>query len=282
MRRIDIPVSKELSGRTVEEILRRRGISRRLIVKLKRTDGGITVDGKAARTIDTASFGQTVSIAVSDDKSPQEANPNLKVNIVYEDDDLIVFDKPADMPVHPSHKHRLDTLGNAFACVCPGLAFRPINRLDRDTSGLCAVAKNSYAACALSGKIEKVYTAVICGELSGEGRIDAPIARERESIITRCVREDGQKAVTNYRALASDGHYTVVECRLETGRTHQIRVHFAYIGHPLAGDGLYGFDKSCPRQALHCSQMRFKSIASGEEITLNSPLPKPLLDILKR
>ena len=155
MRRIDLPVSKELSGRTVEEILRKNGISRRLIVKLKRTDGGITVDGKAARTIDTASFGQTVSIAVSDDKSPQEANPNLKVNIVYEDDDLIVFDKPADMPVHPSHKHRLDTLGNAFACVCPGLAFRPINRLDRGHVGTLRCRQKLLCRLRLCGKNRK-------------------------------------------------------------------------------------------------------------------------------
>lgn len=175
--------------------------------------------------------------------------------------------------MHPSIKHQGDTLGNFFAAKYPDITFRPVNRLDRDTSGLCIIAKNAFAAAALQNSVKKVYYAVVTGYIDGEGIIDVPIAREKDSIIKRTVRQDGQRAVTHYKAIKSGKKYSLIEIKLETGRTHQIRVHFAYIGHPLAGDDLYGGsteDICC--QALHCGLLCFREPLTGKEITVTSPL----------
>lgn len=212
-----------------------------------------------------------------------DENPDLFAPIVYEDNDVAVYDKPVDMPVHPSHLHRYDTLGNLFAAQHKDMTFRPINRLDKDTSGLCAVAKNPFSAAKLSGNIEKTYFAVVCGKLSGGGTIDAPIGRCDGSVITREVRPDGQRAVTNYTVLGGSGKYTLVRIKLETGRTHQIRVHFAHIGYPLAGDDMYGGDISdITHQALHCGELEFTLPVSGEKICLSSPIRDDMKALLEK
>lgn len=258
-----------------------KGVSKRLLTKLKRIDGGITRDGKTVRSIDTVNKGDVIVLRFGDD-SFLEPNPDLDVPAVYESDGVIVFNKPSGMPVHPSIKHQGDTLGNKFAAMFPDLTFRAVNRLDRDTSGLCVVAKNALAANALQGRCEKVYYAAVTGEIPETGTIDAPIARERESIIIRCVREDGQRAVTHYRRIAYNGKYSLAEIHLETGRTHQIRVHFSYIGHPLAGDDLYGGTRcDIGRQALHCGQMSFTDPVTGEEVTVRAELPDDIKAIIK-
>ena len=187
----------------------------------------------------TVNTGDIVILQFQDTKI-LEPNFRLCVPIAFENENLVVFDKPVGMPVHPSIKHQGDTLGNFFAAKYPDITFRPVNRLDRDTSGLCITAKNAFAAAALQNSVKKVYYAVVTGYIDGEGIIDVPIAREKDSIIKRTVRQDGQRAVTHYKAIKSGKKYSLIEIKLETGRTHQIRVHFAYIGHPLAGDDLYG------------------------------------------
>ena len=147
-----------------------------------------------------------------------------------------------------------------------------MNRLDRDTSGLCMIAKDAYTAGALQGKLDKRYYAVLCGRLTRDGTISAPIARAEASIITRCVREDGQPAVTHYRVLGCSPDYTAVEIRLETGRTHQIRVHFAHLGYPLAGDDLYGGScRDIGRQALHCGRLFWRDPVTGQPCSAVSP-----------
>ena len=144
------------------------------------------------------------------------------------------------------------------------------------------MAKNAISAASLSGNIRKIYYAVISGFIDGEGTIDAPIAREQESIIKRTVRRDGQKAVTHYKTVISGKKYSLVEIRLETGRTHQIRVHFSYIGHPLAGDDLYGGSREDIKyQALHCGQLDFNEPLNGEAISLVSPLREDIKSLLK-
>ncbi|GAB5082269.1 RluA family pseudouridine synthase [Hominimerdicola sp. 21CYCFAH17_S] len=260
-------------GRTLGEALSKRGISRRLITSLKRTENGITRDGKTIRTIDRIKAGDEIILNERDLKT-LEPNSALNVPVLYEDCDLVVFDKPPLMPVHPSVKHQGDTLGNFFAARYPGIAFRPVNRLDRDTSGCVICAKSRYGAAKLQKSFEKTYYAVCCGFPPKEGRIDAPIARERESIIKRQVSPDGQRAVTNYRIIVRSDKYSLAEIRLETGRTHQIRVHFAYIGCPLAGDDMYGGSmEDYTRQALHCASVSFEHPISGEKITVSSKLP---------
>ena len=260
--------------------LKNRGVSRRLITRLKRQDTGICRNGVSIRTVDRLNEGDVITIHMEDSRS-LEGNSMLTVPVVYEDEDVIVFDKPVNMPVHPSIKHQGDTLGNFFSAIHPGLTFRPINRLDRDTSGLCTVAKNAYSANLLQSSIDKVYYAAVCGVLADGGRIDAPIGRESESIITRQVRSDGQEAITDYTIIKTNAKYTLVRVKLLTGRTHQIRVHFAHIGHPLAGDNLYGGDTSdISVQALHCGEISFIHPVTGENIILKSDIRKDIQELM--
>lgn len=282
-------------GLSCGELLKRLGVSRRLTVKLKRLDGGITRNGERIRTVDTVHAGDMISLLCVDE-SFLEPGIGLSVPVVYEDERVVVFNKPDGMPVHPSIKHQGDTLGNCFAAMYPGLTFRPVNRLDRDTSGLCAVAKSEYAASILSGGISKVYFAVTEGKpvphdtgnilikwykAENSCRIEAPIGRAGESIIRREVRSDGQYAATEYTILRSDGRHSLVRVLPETGRTHQIRVHFSSVGHPLAGDDLYGGSLACCRtQALHCGEMSFRN-GSGKMVHLSCEMRKNMVSIIK-
>jgi len=262
-------------------LLGRKGVSRRLLTKLKRQDMGITRNGKLVRSIDNVYPGDVI-ILRSTDTSLLEPNSKLKVPIAFENENLIVFSKPGGMPVHPSIKHQGDTLGNFFAYLYPNLTFRPVNRLDRDTSGLCIAAKNAHAANRLQSSYKKKYFAAVHGITADSGTIDAPIARFHESIILRCVNPDGQHAVTHFRRIRNNDKYSLEEIELETGRTHQIRVHFAHIGHPLAGDDMYGGQRTdISRQALHCGEVRFKEPLTGEDIAVTSPLPDDISALFK-
>ncbi len=267
---------------TVLDILLSNNVSKRLIRKLKQTSGGITINGKQVRTIDKVFKGDRITISL-DDKKSLESNSKLNVPVLFDCDDLIVFDKPCNMPVHPSIKHQKDTLGNYFSYLCKGISFRPVNRLDKDTSGICAVAKNAFAAKLLQQTLEKTYYAIVCGTINKEGIIDAPIGRVDGSIITRKISDKGQRAVTHYRPIkhSDNGKYTLLKITLETGRTHQIRVHFSHIGYPLAGDDLYGGNCSdINRQALHCKSIRFLHPITGQEIRLDSELPPDMKKLI--
>lgn len=237
---------------------------------------GITRNGLPVRSIDMIFPGDVIALKI-EDTSFLEPNPLLSVPIAFENENLIVFDKPSGMPVHPSIKHQGDTLGNYFAYICPELTFRPVNRLDRDTSGLCIVAKNAHSANILQGSVDKIYYAAVHGITEAFGTINAPIARKAESIILRCVREDGQSAVTHFTRLTHNERYSLEEIQLETGRTHQIRVHFSHIGHPLAGDDMYGGKRDdIQRQALHCGQLSFHEPLTDELIIVKSQLPQDI------
>ncbi|MBR6968288.1 MAG: RluA family pseudouridine synthase [Ruminococcus sp.] len=281
MKRIELTVDSERPLTLEKFLLGKKGVSRRLLTRLKRQVGGMTRRGELIRSIDTVEKGDVIVLTLEDD-SLLDPGPQLNVPVAYENDSLVVFDKPSGMPVHPSVRHQGDTLGNYFAYRYPGLTFRSVNRLDRDTSGLCIVAKDAFSAKLLQGGCEKVYYAAVHGAIPESGTIDAPIARERESIILRCVREDGQRAVTHYRRLMMNGKYSLAEIHLETGRTHQIRVHFAHIGAPLAGDDLYGgLREDITRQALHCGRLSFREPLTGELITVTSELPGDIQKLFK-
>lgn len=281
MRKISFVAEHE---ETVLSLLLSNNVSKRLIRKLKQTNDGITINGKHIRTIDKVFKGDRITITLDDEKT-LESNGYLNVPVLFDCDDLIAFDKPYNMPVHPSIKHQGDTLGNYFAHLCKGVSFRPINRLDRDTSGICVTAKNAFAAKSLQQTLEKTYYAIVCGKIDSEGIIDAPITRVDGSIITREVSKHGQRAVTHYKPIkhSGNGKYTLLKIILETGRTHQIRVHFSYIGFPLAGDDLYGGDCSdIKRQALHCKSVRFLHPITGEEIKLDSELPPDMKKLMRK
>jgi len=285
MRELLLTVGKEDDGALTRNFLRRHGLSVRVINGLKR-NSGLTRGGEILRTVDRVFKGEVVRVVIEERGSTVgefgiTPNTALRVEVVYEDSDVVVFNKPPDMPVHPSLSHAEDTLANFFAALYPDVAFHALYRLDKNTSGLCVVAKNRYCAYALAEKIRKTYYAVTDGIVTEAGSIDAPIGRADGSIIRREVRPDGQRAVTRYKPIAHGSGRTLFEVTLETGRTHQIRVHFAHIGHPLCGDEMYGGDCSAiRRQALHCGRVEFTSPVSGEKVTLASELPDDIRGLL--
>lgn len=258
---------------TAEQFLRRRkGISHRMLVRLKHTPGGICCNGKPIRTIDPISSGDRIVLTEPEQSSGLTPSSHLHVPILTETASYILYNKPPGMPVHPSQGHHNDTLGNVFAAAFPTLPFRPVYRLDRDTSGICLIAKSAYSAKLLQGQIQKRYLALVCGILTSPGTVNAPIARESDSIIRRCVRADGKPAVTHFVPLGNDDQYTLLELTLETGRTHQIRVHMAHLGYPLAGDSLYGGDLSrFQRHMLHCASVEFSDPDTHEMVSVTCP-----------
>lgn len=280
MRTIDFEIKNEDSGKRIKDLLYGFGVSGSLLKKLKNSENGILKNGEHARTIDLLSAGDTLRINIEESGTAPEKS-KTKINILFEDEDLIAVDKPANMPVHESRNHRGDALSNAAANFYRG-AFRAVYRLDRDTSGIVLIAKNELAASKLAGKIKKDYYAVVCGIIERGGTIDAPIKRERESIIKRCVAPDGERAVTHYEPLAHNEKYTLLKLKLETGRTHQIRVHMAHIGFPLAGDTMYGGSTDdINRQALHCRDIYFTHPISGKSVHISSEFPEDIKDLIK-
>lgn len=282
-RELKFTVPEEETGETAERFLKKRGFSHKLITSLKHT-GGLTRGGEVLRSVDKLAEGDEVRVLI-EDSGAIVPNPDIKAAIAFENEDIVVFDKPPGLAVHPSIVHYGDTLGNLYAALYPNSAFRPVHRLDKDTSGLCACAKNKLAASLLCGetdRIEKTYFAVVSGEIASAGEIDLPIGRADGSIIKREVRPDGQRAVTLYKPLLFKNGKTLLEITLKTGRTHQIRVHFAHIGFPLCGDEMYGGDQSeIARQALHCGKMRLKLPTTDFPPELESPLPEDIAALLR-
>lgn len=282
MRELLLTVHGGEAGMTALCFLRKRGFSQRNITKLKHS-GGLTRGGELLRTVDRVNAGDEIRVVMGDSGSENILpNPEINAAAVYEDDDVIVFDKPPFLPVHPSIRHSSDTLANLYAAMFPDAPFRAVNRLDRNTSGLCVCAKNRFAVPQLAKSVCKVYYAVTDGFIEGGGEIDLPIARTGDSIIVRMVREDGQRAVTRYKAISHKNGRTLLEISLLTGRTHQIRVHFSHIGFPLCGDEIYGGDCSAiNRQALHCGRVTFIQPVTGERIVLESPLPGDIRSLIE-
>lgn len=275
MRIIELKISSKDNGRQIRDFLRDFGVSSALLTKLKKTENGITKNGEFARTIDKIFTGDTIKISIENRGKMPEKLITDDVKPVYNDEDILVLNKPAFMPVHESRNHRGDTLANAAACYMDSdTAFRAVYRLDRDTSGLVLIAKNELAACKLAGKIHKDYYAVCSGTLNGKGTIDLPIRRVCESIIERGVFSDGEKAVTHWETISNKSNTTLLKINLETGRTHQIRVHFAHLGYPLLGDTLYGGNTDLiKRQALHCKTIYFTHPITNKEMAIECDFP---------
>lgn len=275
MRIIELKISSKDNGRQIRDFLRDFGVSSALLTKLKKTENGITKNGEFARTIDKIFTGDTIKISIENRGKMPEKLITDDVKPVYNDEDILMLNKPAFMPVHESRNHRGDTLANAAACYMDSdTAFRAVYRLDRDTSGLVLIAKNELAACKLAGKIHKDYYAVCSGTLNGKGTIDLPIRRVCESIIERGVFSDGEKAVTHWEAISNKSNTTLLKINLETGRTHQIRVHFSHLGYPLLGDTLYGGNTDLiKRQALHCKTIYFTHPITNKEMAIECDFP---------
>ncbi|WP_240411188.1 RluA family pseudouridine synthase [Limosilactobacillus vaginalis] len=251
-------------------------------------DGNVTVNGEKVKPKYKLVVGDRVVVQPEKPQKIDLEPENIPLDIVYEDDDVIVVNKPQGMVVHPAPGHPNHTLVNALLYHSPlstiNGEFRPgiVHRIDKDTSGLLMIAKNDLAHRSLAAQLkektnEREYVALVHGVIKEErGTIDAPLGRSKKDRKKQAVVEDGRHAVTHFKVLERFQHYTLVSCRLETGRTHQIRVHMKYIGHPLAGDPLYGPRKTLPGngQYLHARLLGFKHPRTGKQMTFTSPLPE--------
>lgn len=286
-RKLRYTIDDAYSSRRVLDFLKHLGFSHRLITKLKQSPDGILLNGEHIRTIDLMESGDVLEINLPEDKKESISIPvEMPLDIVYEDDDILVLNKPPMLAVHESHNHLGDTLSNAVAYHLkkegkPSV-FRAVGRLDKGTSGLMVCALNRYAAARLSGKVYKEYLAIATGVFDGEGTVDAPIFRPDPILTLRTVDERGERAVTHWKAIKSDGENTLLRIHLETGRTHQIRVHFASLGAPLVGDTMYGKpDMRICHQALHCCRCKFTHPVSGRELEFFRDMPDDMKSIIK-
>lgn len=250
-------------------------------------NGNVTVNGSIVKPKYKLQSGDQVKVVPEQLQKIDLKPEKIPLDIVYEDDDVIVVNKPQGMVVHPAPGHPDHTLVNALLYHSPlshiNGEFRPgiVHRIDKDTSGLLMVAKNDRAHRSLAAQLKaktnkREYVALVHGVIKeDQGTIDAPLGRSKQDRKKQAVVPDGRHAVTHFKVLKRYQHYTLVACRLETGRTHQIRVHMKYIGHPLAGDPLYGPRKTLPGngQFLHARLLGFKHPVTGKEMLFTAPLP---------
>ena len=273
-------------------------LSGKMLKYLKYQNDGILVNGERCTVRRVLQAGDVVTLMLSDNSPAEDLLPvDLPLEILYEDSELVAPAKPPNMPTHPSHNHHDDTLANALAFRYKSMGvpfvFRPINRLDRDTSGVLLIARNKFSAGILAssmqkGEIRKTYLAILEGELQADsGIIEKPLHRTAESIIVREVcapnAPDAEAAITEFRVLARGNGCTLVEAKPLTGRTHQLRVHFASLGHPICGDTLYGIHNGrIPRQALHAYSLTFPHPITQKSITLTAPIPADMQELMDR
>ncbi len=277
----------------VKEVLKAEfSMSDRLLLKLKKLDK-IYLNGNVTSVNHPVLENDLIECYLDYEEDNSNIIPTeMPLNIIYEDEAYIVVNKPAGIPVHPSMDHYTDSLSNGIAFYFNQIGLkkkiRPVNRLDKDTSGIVIFAKNEYIQECLvrqmkSKEFIKKYIAVVTGSLDNlEGTINAPIARKEGSIIERCVSETGDIAITHYKVLKRKPNFDIVECILETGRTHQIRVHFAYLGHSLLGDTLYGTSSNLiNRQALHAYEVEFTHPLSKKKVKYITTVPEDLNKLME-
>jgi len=298
---IAVTVEPGEAGLTVRRLLERRlGVSRKLLSRLKMTEEGLTLNGERVYTSHKVEVGDVVALRMEEERSDDILPQPMELAIVYEDAYLLVVNKPAGIVVHPTHGHYTDTLANGVVHHWQErgeqVRFRPVHRLDQDTSGVVAIAKNGYIHQQLSeqlqrGEVDKSYIAYVYGvPIPEEGTVDQPIDRNPESPHVRIVTPTGYPSVTHYETLAAyrSGSAAKVRLKLETGRTHQIRVHMQHIGCPLAGDRMYGLpvgqmagwmagaEEAVGRQALHAAELVLTHPMTGSRMRFEADLPADL------
>lgn len=280
-------ISSDTNPVTVLDFLKQEGFSRHILSSMKNSSGNcIVLNGERGFGRSVLKEGDRLVVTVPEVESGENIiRTEMDLDILYEDEDILVINKPAGMPVHPSMGNYENTLANGIAWYFSqkgeDFVYRCINRLDRDTTGALILAKNPLSAAVLSvqmkrRQIRRTYLALVDGVLPESGVVDAPIARMEGSVITREVNfETGESAVTHYERLAVGRYYSLAELHLETGRTHHIRVHMKYIGHPLPGDYLYHPDyRRIQRQPLHSFQLEFTHPITKEPMLFTAPVPE--------
>ena len=299
-----LTVSPEEAGVRIDKYLAEQlpDITRSYLQKLLK-DGSVQMNGKPVKTSTKTAAGAVIELTIPEPEEPEILPEDIPLDILYEDSDVILINKPKDMVVHPAAGHYTGTLVNALMYQCKGDlsgingVLRPgiVHRIDKDTTGVLIVCKNDKAHNALAEQLKehsitRKYRAIVCGNLKeDEGTVDAPLGRHpQDRKKMAIVRTGGKRAVTHYRVLERFGNYTYIECQLETGRTHQIRVHMASLGHPLLGDEAYGRVKSpfkLEGQTLHAMVLGFIHPTTGEYMEFEAPLPEyfeKLLEKLRR
>lgn len=281
MKEIIVKINDDLSGKTVKEILfSHLYLTSRLVTKLKATQG-IWLNDEGVTVRKVVEKGDILKVLIKSENSQNIIPNDIPLNIVYEDEDMLVVNKPANMPTHPSIGHFEGTLANAvmYYFKDTDFTFRAVNRLDRDTTGLVVIAKNQYSANYLNQQItnrdiKKMYMAICCGELENSyGVIEAPIKRESDSVIKRVVSSDGQYAKSEYWVVNLKDGFSLVKLKPHTGRTHQLRVHMAYINAPIFSDFIYGKEIEGERTRLHCYSMELKRPSDGKTMVFLAPIP---------
>ena len=280
---------------SVSQFLKQKGFSSHNLVQLKKDPTAVLANGIPCFMNHILQPGDTLTLQIREYRSSEKIPPvNLPLDIVYEYEDLLVINKPVGMPIHPSMNHYYNSMANALAYYfeqqnCP-FVFRCINRLDRDTSGLTIVAKHSVSAGILSAmiankatsSITREYLAIVKGSVQPPaGTITAPLGRKDGSVIERTVDfEKCESAVTHYKVLEEKNGYSLISLILETGRTHQIRIHMKYLGYPLIGDYLYNPDmERIQRQALHAWHLTFRHPITGKILDFTAPLPEDMATV---
>ncbi len=297
-RTIQYKIEEQHNGKCISMFLKEKEYSRAVIIELKKTKTGIQKNGTWAGVNEILNTGDILEICLTEQGDSENIVPReLQLDILYEDEDILVVNKPYDTPIHPSVNNYNNTLANGvvhyYQQQNKPYIFRCINRLDRDTTGVTILAKNLISASILSKRMKerglsRTYVAFVEGITKEEGTIDLPIGREEGTIIKRKIDEkEGKHAVTHYcklEELQVEGKaVSVVALQLETGRTHQIRVHMASIGHPLLGDFLYNeSNHMLTRQALHAASCAFYHPITGEYKRITAPLPKDMEMLMQR
>lgn len=293
-RTIDYYIDEASDGLRIEQFLRRKGYSGQNLTEIKRMPKSVLVNGEHYYMREQLKKGDHLAICICETECSEKIPPTeIPLNIVYEDEDIIVINKPAGMPIHPSMNNYTNSMANALAWYYQKqgkpFIFRCCNRLDRDTSGLTVVAKHLVSGNILSSmvykrEIHREYQAIVRGHVTPEsGTINAPLARKPGTIIERMVDfENGETAITHYHLAEESNGHSLVSLKLETGRTHQIRIHMKYLGFPLIGDYLYNPDMEyISRQALHSHRLVFNHPITGEHMEFAAPLPEDMLRVIR-
>lgn len=290
MKKITLKIDDKLSGKKIKYLLANHlNMSASLIKKLKNHENGILLNSKKVFVIEVVSAGDVLELNIIDDNSENIPPVEMKLDILYEDDDIIAINKPASVPTHPSLNHHCDTLANGvmYYFKDTDFTFRVITRLDKDTSGVVLIAKNQYSAQILGRDmknhlIKKHYVAAINGTLLPEkGIINVPIARKDGSAILRCVSASGKEAISEYTVVYSLNGISYVSLIPHTGRTHQLRVHMSYMSTPIFGDDMYGAPQLNERTRLHCESVTFAHPISKKELVIKAPVPNDIIDLFK-
>lgn len=293
-RNIDYIIDEDSAGLRVEQFLRRKRYSGQNLSEIKRMPKSILVNGVHYYMRQELSKGDHLQVRICETQNSEKIPPTkLPLDIIYEDEDLLVLNKPAGMPIHPSLNNYTNSMANALAYYFQSqgkpFIFRCCNRLDRDTSGLTIVSKHLVSGSILSDmtkyrEVHREYLAIARGSVTpSEGTIQAPLGRKEGTIIERTVDwEHGEDAVTHYKVVKEANGHSLVSLRLETGRTHQIRIHMKYLGYPLISDYLYNPDMEyMTRQALHSHHMEFTHPITGEHMSFTAPLPEDMARVMQ-